>query len=218
MEAIIDRQEQLSENEILAQIISGNKRLYEQIIRKYNPRLFRIGMSIVNDSMDVEELMQIAFIKAYENLPRFESRSSFSTWLTRIFMNECYQHLKKKNQKRKALTRGINLKDFNSTDMKVPDRLLLNKELGKALEQALVHLPEKYRTVFVMREMEDMSIADTMDALSISESNVKVRLNRAKTMLKDNLSAFYKNDVVYNFHLSRCDRVANNILAAIGAM
>jgi RNA polymerase sigma factor (sigma-70 family) len=215
MEAIIDRQEQLSEPQILNNIISGNKRQYELIIRKYNPRLFRIGMSIVNDDMEVEELMQIAFIKAYENLPKFESRSSFSTWLTRIFMNECYQHLKRKDRKRLALTNSIKLSDFNSTDMKVPDRLLLNKELGKALEHALVQLPEKYRTVFVMREMEDMSIAETVASLGISESNVKVRLNRAKTMLKETLSSFYKNDTVYNFHLTRCDRIADNVMAAI---
>ena len=213
MEAIVNRQEQLSEIEIIHRVIGGDKHLYELIIRKYNPRLYRVGMSIVNDDMEVEELMQIAYIKAYENLPKFEHRSSFSTWLTRILMNECFQHLKKKQ--RTSFDSEMQYDGNKYNDMKTPDRVLLNKELGKALESALTQLPEKYRVVFVMREMEEMSIAETVDALGISESNVKVRLNRAKSMLRDSVASFYKNDKIYAFHLVRCDRIVQYVMSRI---
>jgi RNA polymerase sigma factor (sigma-70 family) len=216
MEALIQRKQELTENEIIDRIIKGEKHLYEQVIRKYNPRLYRIGMSIINDEMETEEQMQNAFVKAYEKLGSFEHRSAFGTWLIRIFINECYQHLKNRkrdNELREQPVISVNYNNIN--EMKAPDRLLLNKELGKALEHALTELPEKYRTVFVMREVEEMSTADTMAALNLSESNVKVRLNRAKSMLRDSLSSFYKNDKIYSFHLVRCDRIVNNVMAKL---
>ncbi|MDR6571151.1 sigma-70 family RNA polymerase sigma factor [Chitinophaga ginsengisegetis] len=90
-----------------------------------------------------------------------------------------------------------------------------NKELSQVLEDAISRLPEKYRIVFVLREIEELSVRDTSSALDIEENNVKVRLNRAKALLRENLNAYMK-DHVYHFHLTRCDRITRNVLQKLG--
>jgi len=97
-----------------------------------------------------------------------------------------------------------------------PMSALINKELGLALENALVQLPEKYRLVFVLREMEGMNVAETVNVLGITDVNVKVRLNRAKAMLREALSSYYKKDNIFEYHLSRCDKMVYNVLCKLG--
>jgi RNA polymerase sigma-70 factor (ECF subfamily) len=198
------------DQELIERIQGGEKRLFEVLIRKYNQRLYRIGMSILENDMEAEDAMQAAYINAYEHLSGFELRSSFGTWLTRIMLNQCYE------QKRKKKHAPVNLEQpDNFISMKTPLNELVNKELSHALENAITQLPEKYRLVFVLREMEDMSVRETSATLHIEESNVKVRLNRAKLMLRENLTGYMK-DHVYSFHLTRCDRIVNNVLNHLG--
>jgi len=188
-------------------------------MRKYNARLYKIGMAIINEPTEVEDAMQTAYIKAYEHLSQFENKARFNTWLTRILINECLLHLKKKQH-------SASMKDHRNTEIvqgsvdlhaaQSPINLLINKELGVALENALVQLPEKYRLVFVLREMEDMSIAETRDVLGITEVNVKVRLNRAKAMLRNALASHYKKDGIFELHLSRCDKIVHNVFQMLG--
>ncbi|MCW3120807.1 MAG: polymerase subunit sigma-24 [Flavipsychrobacter sp.] len=210
---------ELPDEELIGLILADEPRLYEIVMRRYNSMLYRIGMSIVNNETEVEDIMQVTYIKAYENLRSFERRSSFSTWLTRILINESLYQLKK--SKRNMMSTDMNSEASEhgrpgNTATNTPVHTLLNKELGRVLEQALVQLPEKYRLVFVLREMENRSIAETGDTLNISETNVKVRLNRAKTMLRDTLGSYYKNDSVFHFHLTRCDRIVNNVFRHLG--
>ncbi|HEY8916298.1 MAG TPA: sigma-70 family RNA polymerase sigma factor [Chitinophaga sp.] len=200
----------MSDEELIARVLAGEKRLFELLIRKYNQRLYRIGMSILEIEAEAEDAMQTAYINAYENLPRFEQRSSFGTWLTRIMLNQCYE------QKRKSMRVLSNLEQpDNFISMRTPANELDNKELSHVLEQAIAQLPEKYRLVFVLREMEDLSVRETSAVLNIEEPNVKVRLNRAKTMLRENLTGYLK-ERVYNFHLSRCDKIVNNVMQHLG--
>ena len=98
----------------------------------------------------------------------------------------------------------------NKSSMKTPAHILMNKELNDVLENAIAHLPEKYRIIFIMREVEELSVKETGEALSLEESNVKVRLNRAKNMLRQDLNGYLKEHV-YSFHLSRCDVIVNNV-------
>ncbi len=199
--------DQIPDVVLIDRILAGEKRLFEFIIRRYNQRLFRIGMSMLNDGTEVEDAMQTTYIRAYEHLEQFERRSSAGTWLIRIMLNEC---LAQKKRKQRA---GARLKKEDmqrNTSMETPATALLNKELGKALENALSSLPEKYRMVFVLREIEDMSTRETGDALGIGEPNVKVRLNRAKTMLRDNLNGYFKESA-FPFHLTRCDRMVDRV-------
>lgn len=192
--------------ELVDRILKGEKKLFEVIMRRYNQRLYRVGMSILNNSTEAEDAMQTAYIKAYENLGQFEHRAAFITWLTRIMLNQCYEQVRKQQQHNKTLSESV-----NSINMKTPANILVNKELNAVLEQAIARLPEKYRVVFMLREIENMSVRETSEALNIEEPNVKVRLNRAKTMLRDNLQGYMKEHV-YNFHLSKCDRIVNYVM------
>jgi RNA polymerase sigma-70 factor (ECF subfamily) len=207
--------EKFSDKEIIDRIIAGEQKLFGLLVRKYNARLFRMGMAIMNSDTEVEDIMQTTYTKAYENLFKFENRSSFGTWLTRIMINESLLQLKRK--KLYMSTEGdiqfaINNILHSYSGSENPAQVVMNKELAKAIETALADLPEKYRLVFVMREVENMSVAETMEVLDISETNVKVRLNRAKAMLKQKLQNYYKSDNIYHFHLTRCDAMVRNVL------
>ncbi len=202
--------EDVPDTVLIQNILDGEPRLFENIIRRYNKRLYRLGMSILNDEMEVEDAMQVSHIKAYEHLAGFENRSSFGTWLTKIMMNEC---LAQKNKK-------LRLKNMeekhhqNSLSMTTPAHLLMNKELNGVLETAIAGLPEKYRMVFVLREVEDLSVKETAEVLMLEESNIKVRLNRAKTMLRGHLTNYMRENV-YSFHLIRCDRIVKQVFKAL---
>ncbi|MGO4291181.1 sigma-70 family RNA polymerase sigma factor [Chitinophaga sp. RAB17] len=112
------------------------------------------------------------------------------------------------------------LDDHHSVSMaeikESPVTKVINKELGTALEHALLQVPEKYRLVFVMREIEQLSTTETSQVLNISAVNVKVRLLRAKLILRGKISDYYKNDLVFPFHLIRCDRIVNNVMTHLG--
>jgi RNA polymerase sigma factor (sigma-70 family) len=205
---------ELSDEEIVKEILTGKKRLFDLLMRKYNSRMYRIGMSIVNDPTQVEDVMQNAYLKAYENLMHFENRSSFSTWLTRILINESLLQLKEMHRyiNMEATRKLVIFEGSNAFNPALtPLRVLVNKELGQALEKALMQLPVKYRLVFVLREIEDTNIVETMVILGLTKANVKVRLNRAKTMLKNTLSCYNHNDGIFPFHLSRCERIIYNV-------
>ncbi|MES2006059.1 MAG: RNA polymerase sigma factor [Bacteroidota bacterium] len=206
-----------SDSELISRILQGSKHLYEVIIRRYNQRLYRVGMSIVNNESEVEDIMQVAYISAYENLGKFVFKSSFATWLTRILINECLLRIRQSN-------RSVDMDDERlkmvfdqpaNNHSQTPEHSVMNSELRSILHEAINKLPEKYRTVFVMREIEDMNVAETKECLAISEVNVKVRLNRAKIMLRELLSGYYQKEDILHFHLSKCDRIVAYVMDKI---
>jgi len=201
----------MSDEEIVERVLAGEKYLYENLVRKYNARLFRIAMSIINDDMAAEDIMQTAYINAYTQLANFTHRSSFGTWLTRILINESLLHKKRKARFEQVLAQKQSTEYHEDTPLKK----LMSKELKNILEAAVLTLPEKYRLVFVMREIEEMSTGETMEVLQIGESNVKIRLTRAKEMLRNELSGHFKSQQLFDFHLTRCDRVANFVMGSI---
>lgn len=213
MEQITFQAEHIPDEVLIERILSGHKQNFEHIMRRYNQRLYRTGMSILADDIEVEDAMQTAYISAYEHLGKFEGRSSFSTWLTRIMINECLAR-KKKNMKTKKGFEGLS---ENPTNMNTPANILANKELSTMLENAVSQLPEKYRLVFVLREIEDLSVKETSDVLSIEESNVKTRLNRAKTILRESLGEYMKEHV-YSFHLTGCNRIVNKVFTHLNIL
>ncbi|MBI1768237.1 MAG: sigma-70 family RNA polymerase sigma factor [Bacteroidetes bacterium] len=199
----------LSDEEIVQRVLKGEKHWFEQLIRKFNLRLYRIGMAIINDDQEVEDVMQTTYINAYLHLADFQQKSSFGTWLTRILINESLLFVKRR--RKKNLTAIDNLEIAHH---ETPLNGLMNIELKTILEKSVADLPEKYRLVFVMREIEEISTSETMEVLQLSESNVKIRLNRAKEMLRNDLGKHYKSQI-YDFHLSRCDRVVNFVMNQI---
>jgi RNA polymerase sigma-70 factor (ECF subfamily) len=206
---MVTTESRLPDDALIAGILGGNKRLFEVIIRRHNQRLYRIGMSVLGNETEVEDAMQTAYINAYRHLPQFERRAAFSTWLCRIMLHQCYEQKRKNN-----LMHRLPEAQDNLACMKTPENVLAGKELGAILERAIGSLPEKYRLVFVLREMEDMSVRETSEALGIEPSNVKVRLNRAKGMLREQLGGYMKNNV-YAFHLVKCDRIAAYVMARL---
>lgn len=201
----------LSDEQIVARIIGGEQHLYEHLMRKYNSRMYRISMSIINDNAEAEDIMQIAYINAYRHLVNYKQQSSFGTWLTRILINESLLHKKRKTKKDKALMETSFIDEHHDT----PLNGLMNKELKLILENAVSGLPEKYKVVFVMREVEGMSTNETMEVLSIGESNVKIRLTRAKEMLRAELNKTWKPEQIYEFNLIRCDVIVNYVMDKI---
>ncbi|HTD98138.1 MAG TPA: RNA polymerase sigma factor [Mucilaginibacter sp.] len=203
--------ETLSDEEIVERILKGEKSLYESLMRKYNLRLYRVSMSIINDDMEAEDIMQTAYINAYQQLAKFQNMSGFGTWITRILINESLLRKKKIIKHQEALMKNTGNEYHNDTPLKS----LMNKELKAILENAVSTLPEKYRMVFVMREIQEMSTSETMEVLNLGESNVKIRLNRAKEMLRNELSGYYKSNQIFEFNLIRCDRIADFVMSRI---
>ena len=208
---------EVSDFEVINKILLGEKNFYTVIVRRYNQRLYRIGMAILNDDVELEDVMQVAYINAYENLAKFGFKASFSTWLTRILINECLLRLKKRGKIIAMNDDNMEseIQHQNKGETQTPVTKVLNTELKNILDDAIRKLPEIYRTVFVMREIENMNVAETQECLAISEVNVKVRLNRAKAMLRDMLATYYQKEDILHFHLSRCDKMVNTVMAKI---
>jgi RNA polymerase sigma factor (sigma-70 family) len=201
----------ISDEEVVNKILGGEIALFETLMRKYNERLYRISVSIVGDGDSAEDIMQTAYINAYRQLGNFEGRSSFGTWLTRILINESLLYKKREQRKQQLVMETRFTESHNET----PLSGLLNKELKDILEKAVARLPEKYRVVFVMREVQGMSTDETMEALELGESNVKMRLIRAKEMLRDSLQNLWNPRDIYEFNLVRCDRIVDKVMSQI---
>lgn len=209
--------QQYSDLEIIQKINEGEVRLYEILIRRYNPFLYKIGRSYRYNHQDTEDLMQDAYVNAFFNLKKFENRSSFKTWFTRIMLNLCFQKKQKLSFKNEIITDEIkneksDIMFHHSTNN---EKITVNKELGHIIENAIHQIPEDYRIVFTLRELNGLSVAETAEALDISESNVKVRMNRAKGMLQKEIKKMYSADEIFEFNLIYCDAMVEKVMNRI---
>ena len=211
----------ISEIELISRLLKGENELFEILIRRNNPYLYKLGMSYGYKHEDVEDLMQETFIAAYLNLEKFEARSSFKTWITRIMLNLCYQKAQKLSFKFEKANDILNEKItpmFESDQSTDTYRSVLNNELSKVIVGALMSIPLEYRMVFSLRELNGMSTAETAEALDISETNVKVRLNRAKQMLREKVEKMYTPEDIFEFNLIYCDKIVNGVMKAINKL
>jgi RNA polymerase sigma factor (sigma-70 family) len=211
----------VSEIELINRIIKGESELFEILIRRNNPYLYKLGMSYGYKHEDVEDLIQEAFIAAYLCLEKFEARSSFKTWITRIMLNQCYQKAKKLSFKFEKANDILNEKItpmFESNQLTDTYRSVLNNELSNVIVGALISIPLEYRMVFSLRELIGMSTAETAEALDISETNVKVRLNRAKQMLREKVEKMYTPDDIFEFNLIYCNKIVNEVMKTINKL
>ncbi|MEW5800345.1 MAG: RNA polymerase sigma factor [Bacteroidota bacterium] len=207
----------MNDEVIISSILSGKKDDYELLIRRYNERLYRIGISILKNEEEVEDAMQESYIKAYQQLKTFKMKSQFSTWLSRIMINESLSKLKRKKNhvEYSEIEPEPQHGEFlhaSASNTVTPEKQLLQKELKNILESAILQLPQKYQTVFVMREIEGMDIRETAECLKISTENVKVRLHRAKEILKSRLKFFSQQPELFSFQDTRCDRIVLAVL------
>jgi RNA polymerase sigma-70 factor (ECF subfamily) len=206
----------MNEEEIIEKIKNGNKDLYGIIIQKYNQRLYRIARSIVKDENELEDILQDTYLKAYMNLSQFRKESQFSTWLIRILINNANATVLKSKRFDSTSKEELN-KATGSHES--PDFNMTNKELKAILENAIDKLSETLRSVYIMREVENLSIQETAQCLDITEQNVKTRLHRAKEILKEELYKQSKGDVeLFRFGNQRCEKVTIAVMLQIGKL
>lgn len=205
----------LTDEEIVRSVLAGEKALYEVLMRRHNRKLYRAVRSILKDEHEVEGVMQQAYVSAYSNLGQFRGASSFSTWLIRIAIHEAFARLR---QSRRFVETDVHdLITRLPSKGRNPEEQASDRELGRVLEEAIDGLPQMYRTVFLMREIEGLGTTETAECLGLSAANVKVRLHRAKSRLRD---ALYERtgtriEAAFPFHAPRCDRVVAAVLDAV---
>lgn len=208
----------IKDEQIIRQIVEGNTGWYEIIVRRYNPYLYKIGRTYGYSHEDTQDLMQETFINAYRSLPKFEYKSLFKTWITRIMLNNCYRkRLKKSDQMMVDREVKENSTPIFSNQMRSTEKMVNNHELRKIIEFALSEIPLNYRMVFALREMNGMNTKETAELLEISEANVKVRLNRAKKLLRESIEKSYSPQELHEFNLIHCDPMVHRVMEKIQA-
>lgn len=203
-----------SDEEIVRSVLSGNKEEFARLITRHNQQLYRVGRAYLRDHDGVEDAMQNAYIKAFQNLSRFRRGSAFSTWLTRIMINECLMALRRERTRRE-----------DRVDDQVLDRipalvepaaeLTQLKEMKALLENAVAQLPLAYRTVYVLREVQNLSTSETARCLGISTVSAKVKLHRARTMIKDRLLADTAGSELFAYNARFCTRMTERVMTRI---
>jgi len=183
------------ERELMQRICAGETDLFYELIRPYERGVFFAAASILGNDADAEEVAQEAVLKAFKNLARFRQESKFSTWLIQIAINEAKMKLRKdRRHLYESIDTGLQTDegDYIPTDFadwrEIPSAALDQSELREALNNALKSLPEKYRTVLILRDVQQMSIAETARILGLSEENVKTRTSRARLQMRDLLA------------------------------
>lgn len=200
---------------IVARVIGGDTAAFEALMRRHNRRVFRATRAILRSDDEAEDAMQEAYVSAFSHLKDFGGRARFSTWLVRIAVYEALGRLRR--GKRLISLDDADFEEEPMATTRDPEEAASDVELRGLLEQAVDTLPVGFRAVFVMRAVEGMSVTETAEALDIPEETVRTRLHRARGLLRQDLAE--KLDAVapqaFDFHLSRCDRVASAVMARI---
>jgi RNA polymerase sigma-70 factor (ECF subfamily) len=187
-------------------------------MRRYNQRLYRVTRAILRDDAEAEDVIQDAYVRAYQHLNQFAGSAAFSTWLTRIAVHEALRrlHLRDRSQQLEDTDHdeeGSMSVVETSLD---PEQRASLAELGQLLEEAVLDLPDQYRTVVMLRDIDELSTAETAAVLDLTEQNVKVRLHRGRAMMRDRLFARVGgNGNAFPFMGSRCDRVVIGVFARL---
>ena len=211
---------QFSDEEIVRRVIGGDHALFEILMRRYNQRLYRIARSILRDDSQTEDVIQQAYVNAYLHLAQFGDRARFSTWLTKVAIHEALARTRRRrcDVMDPAKADGQPMEQLPST-LPDPEHQAFASELGRLLEAAVEALPESYRVVFMLRQIEGLSTAETAECLEIGEDTVKTRLHRARGILRNDLFTRAGTEApnAFQFHAVRCDRIVETVFARLGA-
>jgi len=206
----------LTDEEVLARVADGDVEAFEHVMRRHNRRLFRAVRSILREDAEIEDVIQEAYVSAYAHLADFSGRARFSTWLTRIAVHEAFARLRKR-RRLEQLDGPSTEEEEAVTAEPSPEQRASDGELRVLLEEVVDGLPEAFRTVFVLRAVEQLSVAETAEVLGIPEDTVKTRLHRARGLLQSRLSERMGDQVpaLFQFGGARCDAVVAGVLARI---
>src|SRR5215469_9938073 len=183
-----------TEAEIIAAILAGEIQLYHELIRPYERSVYMMALSYMKNEADAEDVAQEAFVKAFQKLPSFRAESKFSTWLMSITINEARTHLRRQARVRmdtldqppdedEVISPAL-LRDWRE----IPSEALEREEIRNLIQQAVEQLPDIYREVVLLRDVEELTISETAETLNISIASVKVRLHRARVLLQKQLA------------------------------
>lgn len=207
-----------SDSEIIQKVLHGEINLYEIIVRRYNGYLYKTGKTYGYNHEDVQDLMQETYVNAYKNLKKFEGKSSLKTWLIRIMLNQCYHKKQKLSFQREKPTTDEwerTMQNYPKKQISDGNRTIQNLELKEIIEASVLRIPQDYRIVFSLREITGLSTAETANMLQLTETNVKVRLNRARKMLREEIEKSYSPAELFDFNLIYCDSMVNRVMDII---
>ena len=215
----------LPDADVVRRVRAGEGALFEILMRRHNQRVYRVVRAVVKDEADVEDVMQQAYINAFTHLHQFEERSQFSTWLIRIALNEAFARRRRVQLSASTTAqipsevgqdRGAFMDTLRSPQPD-PERQAYAEELHRVLEAAVDTLPETYRTVFMLRDIEGLSTGETAEVLGLGDEAVKTRLHRARAMIRRAVTVRIGEVAAgaFQFHAPRCDRVVAAALATL---
>jgi RNA polymerase sigma-70 factor (ECF subfamily) len=215
---VLDRCLSLTDDEVVQRVRSGEAGLYELLLRRYNQRLYRVIRSVVSSDSEAEDVAQDAWVRAYEHLDQFAGRSSSATWVTKIAY---YEALARARRAKRTLAleddEGEIMPEASrqASPSETPEEQAMRGELQNVLQAAIDGLPEAYRSVFMLREVEQLSTAETADCLGLSEEAVKTRLHRSRALLRNDLEARAGRALAGSFAFlgPRCDRTVSTVMA-----
>jgi RNA polymerase sigma-70 factor (ECF subfamily) len=199
----------LTDEQVVERVVAGDVALFEILMRRNNTRVYRVIRSLLRDESEVEDAMQSTYLLAYAKLKSFRGAARFSTWLSQIAFNEAAGRLRVVRR-----DEGARLSLVEEPPMPSPETNASGRELAAYLEHAIDTLPEMYRVVFMMRDVEGMSTAETAMALELTEDAVKTRLFRARGAVRDELGRLVGNALpeAFGFQAPRCNRVVANVM------
>jgi RNA polymerase sigma-70 factor (ECF subfamily) len=207
--------EEISDEAVIARVRAGETDLFEVIMRRYNQRLYRVTRSIVRNDAEAEDIVQDAYVRAYTHLAQYAGKAKFSTWLTRIAVNEGLRRLRNRG-------RSDDMERMASTTplaAEGPEKQVSDREFRQIMESAIERLPSAYRLVVMLRDVEDLSTAEAADCLGIPVATVKTRLHRGRALLRETLGSTLgvTRRELFAFGFSRCDRLVRLVLQRIAA-
>ncbi|HJQ68370.1 MAG TPA: RNA polymerase sigma factor [Blastocatellia bacterium] len=209
----------MTDEEVIKRVKAGETALFEVIMRRYNQRLYRVVRSILCDDGEAEDVTQDAYVRSYTHLDQFDGRAKFSTWLTKIAVNEALARLRNRQRLVDIDAASISMEDGMNLESKSPspEQEVLTHTIRIVLEAAVDKLPENYRSVFMLRDVEGMSTAETADCLDLSEESIKVRLHRARSLLRKHIYAQTgaATTAAFQFMGARCDCMVSAVLERI---
>jgi RNA polymerase sigma-70 factor (ECF subfamily) len=209
---------ELSDDEIVARVRAGEHALFEILMRRHNRKVFRAVRAVLRSDDEAEDVMQHAYLRAFEHLAEYQARARFSTWLTRIAIYESFARLRRQKrvgQLDEATAEGEAMADQRAT----PEQRVSDAELRVITEAAIDALPDDFRVVFVLRAVEQMSVADVADTLAIPEDTVKTRYFRARERLRKSILERLDEatPAAFDFLGPRCDRIVARVLPLLAA-
>jgi RNA polymerase sigma-70 factor, ECF subfamily len=209
--------------DLIARISRHDATAFEMLMRRHNGKLFRVARAILKDDAEAEDALQDAYLEAYRHIDEFRGGARLTTWLTRIVINQSLMRLRKHKRGRivvPLVDARAGEHQHAETDVadernESPPAATLRAEIRRALERRIDELPVAFRTVFVMREVEDMTVEETAECLAIPAATVRTRLFRARALLREALARDMDMATVdvFGFAGERCDRIVAATLA-----